>query len=533
MRKLLILLCLSMPLVFLAGCMDSGYRLSFREIDDLADDYPAQAQVFLSRADSNEDKGYYKLLAAKIAYQIKGYSLDDDDIDGAIRIFKDNHNEPLLARALYYKGVLTLNNSQDTTQVLALLYQAGTLDAGMREKEKLDMYDLQCRLTCRNKDVVKLEDEAKRTHHVSYQAWAMLYRALNDHDDQLAQEAFAKTGDIKENRDSTLGPMLYYYFQKMMDRGELPDSILWRYAYEATRHSGITYGNKLDIYRFLWSRSYETYGKAYMENARMFENSYFRLIVTEWDYNELLSLYFIALHHGDVAMANELAHELRKNAPVIDKCRNRDKEEVVKLMYEGGNTRYRYEKTKTLILYGIIFVLVVILVVVYLYISRMRRARQTIQGLQSSLHQLKNVENTSLSQRCEDLNHHISLQLLKLKRREKDIEMYREQISELTNVSQGLVYYAMAIQNKNISQIGKMGIRQLLLSFKMIDEKYAQRLEGYDLNPSQSLFCLLYHIGKTDEEVMQILQYSMSNVRVRKSRIKADAGEDSFENIIQ
>lgn len=67
----------------------------------------------------------------------------------------------------------------------------------------------------------------------------------------------------------------------------------------------------------------------------------------------------------------------------------------------------------------------------------------------------------------------------------------------------------------------------------MIDEKYAQRLEEYDLNPSQSLFCLLYHIGKTDEEVMQILKYSMSNVRVRKSRIKADAGEESFENIIQ
>lgn len=153
-----------------------GFRLSLslKEVDDLADDYPAQAQVFLSRADSNEDKGYYKLLAAKIEYQIKGYSLDDDDIDGAIRIFTDNHNEPLLARALYYKGVLTLNNRQDTAKVLALLYQAGTLDAGMREKEKLDMYDLQCRLTCRNKDAVKQEDEAKRSHHVSYQAWAML-----------------------------------------------------------------------------------------------------------------------------------------------------------------------------------------------------------------------------------------------------------------------------------------------------------------------------------------------------------------------
>ena len=91
----------------------------------------------------------------------------------------------------------------------------------------------------------------------------------------------------------------------------------------------------------------------------------------------------------------------------------------------------------------------------------------------------------------------------------------------------------MAIQNQNISQIGKQGIHQLLASYKMIDEMYAQRLEGYDLNPSQSLFCILYHIGKTDQEVMQILQYSLSNIRVRKSRIKSDAEVESFDEIFR
>ena len=54
-----------MQLAILASCMDSGYRLSFPEIDDLADEYPAQAKVFLSRADSNDNKGYYKLLTAR------------------------------------------------------------------------------------------------------------------------------------------------------------------------------------------------------------------------------------------------------------------------------------------------------------------------------------------------------------------------------------------------------------------------------------------------------------------------------------
>lgn len=66
----------------------------------------------------------------------------------------------------------------------------------------------------------------------------------------------------------------------------------------------------------------------------------------------------------------------------------------------------------------------------------------------------------------------------------------------------------------------------------MIDEKYSKRLACYDLNPSHCLFCILYHIGKTDEEVMQILQYSMANIRVRKSRIKADCEVYSFEAVI-
>ena len=202
-------------------------------------------------------------------------------------------------------------------------------------------------------------------------------------------------------------------------------------------------------------------------------------------------------------------------------------------MYEGGNTRYRYEKVKTYIFVGIIIVLIILLSMTYLSISRIRKAHQTIKNLHGSLHQLKDVENSSLSEQCERLNHEITTQLRKLKRRDKDIEEYKAQITELTDISQGLVYYSMTIQNQNISQIGKQGIRQLLASFKVIDEKYSERLENYDLNPSQSLFCILYHIGKSDEEVMQILQYSHSNIRVRKSRIKSDTGAESFDDIIR
>ena len=537
-KKIIIFLFTIMQLAILASCMDSGYRLSFPEIDDLADEYPAQAKVFLSRADSNDNKGYYKLLTAKIEYQLKGYIYKENDIDDAINIFVNEKDEPLLARSLYYKGASILNNYRDTAKAIKWFSQAIAYDSNMREKEKLDMYDILCRITHQNIYTVELEDEARQTNNIRYRAWALLYRGINNQDQELANQAFEVANQIKENKDSTLGPMYYHYFQALMDRGDVPDSILISYAKKAQDNHGVKYDNNIDFYRLLTRNSKETHAFA-MQHIK--ENySINQEYIQPWGsysfalgYKYYLPLYFLSLQKGDTLMAKRVAHELRQEAPLLIKDENSGKEKQVKLMYEGGNTRYRYEKVKTYIFVGIIIVLIILLTMTYLSISRIRKAHQTIKNLHESLHQLKDVENSSLSEQCERLNHEITTQLRKLKRRDKDIEEYKAQITELTDISQGLVYYSMTIQNQNISQIGKQGIRQLLASFKVIDETYNKRLENYDLNPSQSLFCILYHIGKSDEEVMQILQYSLSNIRVRKSRIKSDTGAESFDDIIR
>ena len=537
-KKIIIFLFTIMQLAILASCMDSGYRLSFPEIDDLADEYPAQAKVFLSRADSNDNKGYYKLLTAKIEYQLNGYIYKENDIDDAINIFVNEKDEPLLARSLYYKGASILNNYRDTAKAIKWFSQAIAYDSNMREKEKLDMYDILCRITHQNIYTVQLEDEARQTNNIRYRAWALLYRGINNQDQELANQAFEVANQIKENKDSTLGPMYYHYFQALMDRGNVPDSILISYAKKAQDNHGVKYDNNIDFYRLLTRNSEETHAFATQHIKENYSIDQERL--NTWGsysfalgYKYYLPLYFLSLQKGDTLMANRVAHELRQEAPLLAKDENSGKENQVKLMYEGGNTRYRYEKVKTYIFVGIIIVLIILLTMAYLSISRIRKAHQTIKNLHESLHQLKDVENSSLSEQCERLNHEITTQLRKLKRRDKDIEEYKSQITELTDISQGLVYYSMTIQNQNISQIGKQGIRQLLASFKVIDEKYSEQLENYDLNPSQSLFCILYHIGKSDEKVMQILQYSLSNIRVRKSRIKSDTGAESFDDIIR
>lgn len=537
-KKLILFLFITIQFALLDSCMDSGYRLSLPEIDNLADEYPAQAKVFLSRADSNDNKGYYKLLAAKIEYQLKGYIRKENNLDDAIRILTDEKDEPLLARSFYYKGASALNNYRDTTQAINWFTRAIAFDSNMREQEKLDMYDILCRITHQDTYTVKLEDEARQAHDIRHRAWALLYRGINNQDPKLVNQAFTQANTIQENKDSTLGPMYYHYFQALMDRGNVPDSVLLYYIRKAEDNHGVQYDNNIDFYRLLARNSKETNAFTRQHIKEKFSNDkdLIKLLGAysfALGYKYYLPLYFISLQKGDTLMADSIAHELRQEAPLLAKDPNIEKVKQVELMYEGGNTRYRYEKVKTYIFIDIIVVLAILLAAAYLSISRMRKAHRTINCLHESLHQLKDVENVSLSERCEQLNHDITTQLRKLKHRDKDIEEYKTQITELTDISQGLVFYSMAIQNQNISQIGKLGIRQFLASFKMIDEKYCERLDNYDLNPSQCLFCILYHIGKTDEEVMQILQYSLSNVRVRKSRIKGDASLEAFDEIIK
>ena len=259
-KKIIIFLFTIMQLTILASCMDSGYRLSFPEIDDLADEYPAQAKVFLSRADSNDNKGYYKLLTAKIEYQLKGYIHKDNDINDAINIFVNEKDEPLLARSLYYKGASILNNYRDTAKAIKWFSQAIAYDSNMREKEKLDMYDILCRITHQNIYTIELEDEARQTNNIRYRAWALLYRSINNQDQELADQAFEIANQIKENKDSTLGPMYYHYFQALMDRGNTPDSILISYAKKAQDHFGVKYDNNIDFYRLLTRASRQLQG---------------------------------------------------------------------------------------------------------------------------------------------------------------------------------------------------------------------------------------------------------------------------------
>ena len=518
------------------GCKGGTYHKSLEEIDTLADSYPAQARVFLNRADSNENKAYYKLLDVKIGVNQK---LDKGDyfsmIDESARAYENGGDTIGLIRAMYYKAILWQEYNRDTVAAEIILHQVDTINNlyGDRRADRTMamVYDRLCKLGHSNY-IDKFRAAAASVGDSLLLARALMYEAVETGNTDKADSAFHIAEICSESKPHKVkGTLCHEYVQALIDR-RAPDSVIMRYLPEINTQSPVGY---TAVAQYLYNHHHPDFMKDYLErrgptvieigNSKTFFES-------SSTYALLSNMYYVALRDGNETMADSLRRKLRTMEYIFDREENSRHEKEATLTYEGGNTRYRFMKTQTYVMYGIIGVLLLLLAFAWWHIRRIRRANRMIASLNASVHQLKDVENPALSERCDTLTHEIDNQLRRLKRRETDIANYKEEIVHLENISHGLMIYSQILQNLNISQIGRQGINQFLDSFHLIDENYSQYLSELDLNPSSRLLCILYHIGKTDDEVMQILQYTLANIRVRKSRIKADSGVESFDDLI-
>ena len=532
MKKILYALVLLM----FFGCKGDTYQKSLEEIDTLADSYPAQARVFLNRADSNENKAYYKLLDVKIGVTQKLNNADYIGIiDECAKSYENDGDTIGLMRALYYKALLWQEYNRDTVAAESILHQVDTINnlyGDHRADRTMAMvYDRFCKLG--HSDYIgKLRQKAVAVGDSLLLARALMYEAVETKNTNKADSAFHIAEICSESKPhKTKGTLCHEYVQALIDR-YAPDSVIMRYLPEINTQSPVGYTT---IAQYLYNHHHPDFTKEYLEkrgptvieigNSKTFFES-------SSTYALLSNMYYVALRDGNKVMADSLRRKLRTMEYVFDRAENNRQEKEVVLTYEGGNTRYRFMKTQTYVMYGIIGVLLILLAFAWWHIRRIRRANRMISSLNASVHQLKDIENPALSERCDTLSHEIDNQLRRLKRRETDIANYKEEIAHLENISQGLMIYSQILQNRNISQIGRQGINQFLDSFQLIDERYSQYLSELDFNPSSRLLCILYHIGKTDDEVMKILQYTLANIRVRKSRIKADSGVESFDDLI-
>ena len=414
----------ALVLLLFFGCKGGTYHKSLEEIDTLADSYPAQARVFLNRADSNENKAYYKLLDVKIGVNQK---LDKGDyfsiIDESARAYENDGDTIGLIRAMYYKAILWQEYNRDTVAAEIILHQVDTINNlyGDRRADRTMamVYDRLCKLGHSNY-IDKFRAAAASVGDSLLLARALMYEAVETGNTDKADSAFHIAEICSESKPHKVkGTLCHEYVQALIDR-RAPDSVIMRYLPEINTQSPVGY---TAVAQYLYNHHHPDFMKEYLErrgptvieigNSKTFFES-------SSTYALLSNMYYVALRDGNETMADSL---------------------------------------------------LLLLAFAWWHIRRIRRANRMIASLNASVHQLKDVENPALSERCDTLSHEIDNQLRRLKRRETDIANYKEEIVHLENISHGLMIYSQILQNRNISQIGRQGINQFLDSFHLIDEE--------------------------------------------------------------
>lgn len=112
---------------------------------------------------------------------------------------------------------------------------------------------------------------------------------------------------------------------------------------------------------------------------------------------------------------------------------------------------------------------------------------------------------------------------------DRKIEELQIQIAELHN-RQSEILRDGKLRYDEIIEHGSTAVRwckndfiHFIEYYRLIDMAFVHSLEtGYDhLSPKYSFFCIIQHIGKSDEEIMRILGISESTLRSTRSRIKS------------
>lgn len=174
----------------LAGCEEASYRKSLSEIDELINDYPAQARLYLNRADSNENKAHYKLLDTKIAVRQGLYTtIESDYINSCIRELEANRDSDNLMWALYYKASMKLYGERDTASAKTLYQRIGQMNGDRCTSVMASTYNQLCRIG-ELENYNRLQQLSRTLKDTLLLAHSHVYQALQENQPSYADRAF-------------------------------------------------------------------------------------------------------------------------------------------------------------------------------------------------------------------------------------------------------------------------------------------------------------------------------------------------------
>lgn len=153
------------------------------------------------------------------------------------------------------------------------------------------------------------------------------------------------------------------------------------------------------------------------------------------------------------------------------------------------------------------------------------RLREDIDKINNNITQIVANNKKSLNEKVNSLNKLVATKQRMIKILNVKIEeitrMHEENCRGIDQITNGIPFLYYILNNEKDLELNRLEISNFIACYKVIDKEFIENIENLvvgSFTPKEELFCILIRLGKTSEEIRQILDLSKDAYRQLKSR---------------
>jgi rRNA maturation endonuclease Nob1 len=463
--------------------------------------------------DNKSDSMYYNLLLTQAEYRLYKPIKSSAVIDKCISYYEDNGDNEKLASAYYYKGALCHLFGNNNNAVLFFKKAENTAQNvdNIALKHKINQSLSIINNYTGNSNLAlyyakKTIDNCNQANNKEWLATAYMNMASvfsflrqSDSANYYLKKYIPLIKYVPEERKSTFISGIGFYYYRINDYQKSK----W-YFEKAIKMKPIaeSYALLAEILaKEGQSQKAESLYHAALKNSELFFKIDILQSYSEWKYRE-----------GKYKQVGEIDKQIINLKDSLTRQRNSETIHQLQVQYDNRMTENRNKRTILWSAAIISLLVIAIIIFTFYHHRRVKRAQREVDNSQALL-DAYNKKLTELSTECIEKSKEVAEQ-------RKKIDDISKQQSEI--LAKGHDLYEQISSGGNALTWHKQEFIEFIEYYRLNNHQFLQHLENdYKLmSPSNKFFMILYNMGKTDNDVKQIMGMTQGAIRTTRSRIK-------------
>ena len=521
-----------LTILFFIGCrQNTNTHTQLVAIDSLLIHEKADsALIILNNLHPNksdeEDLAYFHLLKTQALYKAYLPIHSDSIINSSISYYEESNNTQKLGWAYFYKACIIsemgkekealdilkkaediANNSNDKILLHNTCFYIGSINTLYHENLLAIKYLKKASITSK---------QTRKFNHLmfDYEKLAKVYAEMGEEDSvrYYLNKALAVVDSLPKSQKNDLNRLWLLFGNFYLDK----DLHLSKQFYErslAVKPHGSAYAG-LALIKL---RQKDTISAKYLFEKGAAING-----EIEPKIYILNRLSRIEQETGNYKRANELMQEAQALKDSLTKKQQEDNIRAQQIEYDW---MAKQEQTDTRLLYALLTIVGVVVASGILTWYLMDRKRRTERKMKKEKAEITEMKETILSKTEELKSANKELRstckkVLKLEASQK--EMAKEMRAKEKRLAKGHHLYMELISGGNIMLWKRQDIMDMIDYYRQMNPDFANKTDNHykELTPNSHLLLILEHIGKSEEDIMKIMNLSEGAFRTLKSRTK-------------